>query len=327
MRHGGSAHKRVKRHAGALIGATALLTLAPAQAPVAASAAANQPAASTGGATAVSFGSATLNGSLNPKGSDTSYYFQYGATKLYGLQTGILDAGAGTHALHVSVAIGGLQPLTVYHYRLVAVNASGPAIGADRSLLTTKVPLSLAIFASPNLTSYGGPVTIQGTLSGTDNAGREVVLQANPFPYAAGFANIGNPELTNASGSFSFALLSLSQTTQFRVVTTTKSPVVSPVALEGVAVRVSAHAGRIGRRHRARFFGTVTPAVDGMKIGIMRIVHGHDVLVGGAVLKHATATSSRFSKLVRATRGEYRVFVQVTNGALTSTFSAPFFVR
>lgn len=318
-----------RQRKGHLRASTAPLVLAALVAALApASAQAAKPAAaSTGRATQVSYGAATLNGALNPRGSDTSYYFQYGPTKLYGLQTGILSAGAGTHALHVSIAIGGLQPLTVYHYRLVAVNATGPTIGADRSLLTTKVPLSLAILASPNPTSYGGPVTIQGTLSGTDNASREVVLQADPFPYTAGFANIGNPELTNAAGSFSFPLVSLSQSTQFRVVTTTKSPVVSPVALEGVAVRVKAHAGRIGPRHRARFVGTVTPAVDGMKIGIMRIVHGHDVLVAGAVLKHAGANSSRFSKVIRAKRGAYRVFVQVTNGALTSTFSTPFFVR
>lgn len=292
-----------------------------------AAAQASLPAVSTGKASLVSFGSATLNGSLNPRGSDTSYYFQYGLTKAYGLQTGILDAGAGTHAVPVAIAVTGLQPLTVYHFRLVAVNASGPAIGADKSLLTTKVPLSLAIFASPNPVSYGSPLTIQGTLSGTGNGERAVVLQANPFPYTAGFANVGNPELTTASGSFSFPVLSLTLSTQFRVVTTTNQPTISPVASEGVAVRVKAHAGRSGRRHRARIFGTVSPAVDGMRIGIMRIVHGHDVLVGGTVLKHATAHSSRFSKVVRVRRGVYRVFVQVTGGALTSTFSTPFFVR
>ena len=81
----------------------------------------------------VSFGSATLNGTVNPKGADTSYYFQYGPTKSYGLQTGILDAGTG----HARRAGGDryrrLQPLSVYHFRLVAVNASGASIGADKS--------------------------------------------------------------------------------------------------------------------------------------------------------------------------------------------------
>ncbi len=327
MRRERSAHRPLKRCPGALVGTAAMIALTAMSAPAGA-ATIGPPAVSTGGASLVSFDSATLNGSLNPKGRDTSYYFQYGATKLYGLQTGVLDAGSATKPVHVSVAIGGLTPLTVYHYRLVAVNASGPAIGTDRSLLTRKVPLSLAILASPNPVPYGGTVTIQGTLSGTDNANREVVLQANPFPYTAGFQNIGNPELTNAQGGFSFPVLGSTLSTQFRVVTTTKTAVVSPVAAEGVAVLVKARAGRIGRQHRAHFSGTVTPALDGMKIAIMRIVHGRDVLVSGAVLEHAGAHSSRFRKLARhVRRGEYRIFVQVTSGALVSTFSAPFFVH
>jgi hypothetical protein len=285
------------------------------------------PSAWTGGASGVSFGSATLSGSLNPHGSDTAYYFQYGATKSYGLQTNIPGAGAGTGTTHVALAVSGLQPLTLYHYRLVAVNAGGPAFGADRTFMTSKVPLSLAILGSPDPVSYGGPLTVQGTLSGTGNADTAVVLQANPFPYTAGFADVGNPELTTAAGGFSFPVLSLTQSTQFRVVTTAKSPVISPVALESVAVQVSAHAGRIGPRHRALFYGTVTPAVDGMQVGLMRVVHGHDVLSGATVLKHSTTHSSRYSVIATAKAGVYRVFVEVTNGALTSSFSAPFFVR
>ena len=335
MRHGLSARAGMKRHGqargrAALACATALLGLAGALAPAAASAA--LPAVSTGGATAVSFSSATLSGSLNPKGSDTSYYFQYGATKLYGLQTGILDAGAGTHALHVSVAIGGLQPLTVYHYRLVAVNGSGPALGADRSLLTTKVPLSLAILASPNPVPFVGTVTIQGTLSGTGNAGREVVLQANPFPYSAGFANIGNPELTTAQGGFSFPVLGLTLNTQYRVVTTTNPPVVSPVAGESVALRINPHAHRLRARivhgkRLVRFYGTVAPAMDKAEVGILRLVHGRNIFIAGMVLRHLSATSSRFERTVRVKRGLYRILVLTKNPALVSTYSAPLFVR
>jgi hypothetical protein len=275
----------------------------------------------------VSFDSATLNGSLNPHGSETSYYFQYGTTTAYSLHTNIPGAGAGTQSTHVAIAVSGLAPLTKYHYRLVAVNGAGPAFGADRTFTTGKVPLSLGILGSPNPVPYGSPLTIQGTLSGTGNADTEIVLQANPFPYTAGFANVGNPELTTATGGYSFPLLSLAQTTQFRVVTTTRSPVMSPVTLESVAVRVSASAGRIGPRHRALFHGTVTPAVDGMQVGLMRVVDGRDVLSGATVLKHATTQSSSYSVIATAKPGVYRVFVEVTNGSLTSSFSAPFYVR
>src|SRR5215831_14736913 len=80
----------------------AALALALSSAFVATAAAARPPSAGTGGATAVGFGSATLNGAVNPRGSDTSYYFQYGPTKAYGLQTGILDAGGGSKGVHVA---------------------------------------------------------------------------------------------------------------------------------------------------------------------------------------------------------------------------------
>jgi hypothetical protein len=276
----------------------------------------------------VSFGSATVRGALNPHGSDTSYYFQYGLTKAYGLQTSILDAGAGTHGVAVAIALTGLQPLTVYHFRLVAVNASGPTIGADKSFLTTKVPLSLAILGSPNPVVYGGTVTVQGTLSGTSNANREVVLQADGFPFTAGFTNVGNPELTTATGGFTFPVLGLTQATQFRVVTSTNPPVVSPITVEGVAIRISAHVGHAGRRHRALFYGTVSPALDGVGVAIMHETHGREVFVNGTVLRHSSTGSSRFSRLAPVKRGGvYHVLVHVANGALTSTYSAPLIVR
>jgi hypothetical protein len=276
----------------------------------------------------LSYGSATLAGSIDPHGSATSYYFQYGPTRAFGDQTALASTGVDTGAVKVSVAVSGLQPLTVYHYRLVAVNAAGASTGAERAFKTTKVPLSLQILASPNPVLYGSNATVQGTLSGTGNAGRAVVLQQNPFPYTAGFTNVGNPELTTATGSFSFPVLGLAQATQFRVITTTNPPIVSPTTIEGVAVSVSAHVGRTHRRHYARIYGTVTPAIDGMEVGIMRVSGGRNVLVAGTTLRHLSATSSRFSRTIRVkSHTLYRVLVRVTNGAQTSNYSSPLFIR
>ena len=289
---------------------------------------ASPPTVTTGAARSVSYSSATLTGAIDPRASNTSYYFQYGPTKAFGAQTALADAGAGTTSATVSAAVSGLQPLTVYYYRLVAVNAAGATTGADRALKTTAVPLSLAILVSPNPALYGSTATIQGTLSGTHNAGRAVVLQQNPFPYTAGFADVDNPELTTSTGSFSFPATDLTQAAQYRVITTTSPPVVSPVVIEGVAVRVSAHVGRTGRRHRARIYGTVTPAIDGMEVGIMRVSGGHNVLVGGTALRHLNSTSSSFSTRIRVQRHAlYRVFVKVTNGAQSSNYSSPLFIR
>lgn len=282
---------------------------------------------STGAATQVSYGSATLEGSVNPRGSDTSYYFQYGPTRAYGGQTTIADAGAGTHTVDVSLPITGLQPLTEYHYRLVAVNGAGAVSGADRTLLTTKVPLTLEILSSPDPVLFGGTAIIQGTLSGTENGDREVVLQATSFPFSAAFQDVGNPELTTATGGFQFPLLGLSVTTEYRVVTTTSPPVLSPVALENVAVKVVAHLGRARRAHSVRIYGTVTPAEEGAQIGILRTVRGRGVLVGGTTLRRGTASESSFSVQVRARRGVYRVLALVRNSAQVSNYSQPVFIR
>src|SRR5438067_1127080 len=96
-----------------------------------------KPGVSTGKARSVSYSSAVLTGTVTPNGSNTSYYFQYGPTRAYGSQSAIADAGSGTHPVNVRIAIGGLQPITIYHYRLVAVNAAGASVGADHALLTT----------------------------------------------------------------------------------------------------------------------------------------------------------------------------------------------
>jgi hypothetical protein len=294
-------------------------------APGATALAAKRPSATTGAARQVSFASATLTGTVNPNTSDTSYYFQYGVTRAYGGQSAIADAGAGVHNVSVRVPIAGLQPLTVYHYRLVAVNATGASIGADGRFLTTKVPLSLQILAAPDPVAFGGTIVVQGSLSGTGNANRAVVLQANPFPFA-GFANLAEPHLTTATGSFSFPVLGLTQNTQYRVVTTTNPPVVSPIAVENVAVTVTSHVGRAGRRHFARIFGTVTPAENGAQVGILRIAHGHGILVGGAVLHPRDASSSKFSRVVPVRRGVYRVLVRVTTGAQVSNYGQPLLI-
>ena len=310
------------RAAGAIVCAAGMaVALAPA-------AEAAAPSANTGTAHDVSFGSATLRGSVNPNGQSTFYYFQYGVTKAYGSQTTPATAGAGTATVNVSVPVSGLQPVTEYHFRLVAVNSSGMLDhGPDRTFVTKPIPLSLAILAAPSPVPYGGTVVVQGTLSGTGNAGRVVSLQADPFGSPLGFQPFGNSQLTSATGGFSFPVLGLTATTSFRVVSSTKPVVVSPVTTAQVAVIVSAHIGRSGRRHDVRFFGTVTPAENGAQVGILREVRGRGIPVGGATLSADGATKSRFSRSVPARPGLYRVLVVVPAGPVISAYGQPLVIR
>jgi N-acetylmuramoyl-L-alanine amidase len=96
------------------------------------------PAVVTGAASNVTGTSATVSGSVNPNGQQTSYYFQYGTSTAYGGATASTSAGAGSTALPVSAGISGLQRRTTYHYRLVATNASGASYGGDQTFRTSR---------------------------------------------------------------------------------------------------------------------------------------------------------------------------------------------
>lgn len=290
------------------------------------------PGVSTGGISNLAPTSVVLHGALNAKGQPANYLFQYGKTKGYGAQTVLAPGGRSTATIQVSRPVGGLQPSTIYHYRIVAFGPKGPVVGGDRAFTTPKIPLSLQIAGVPNPVLFGNPFSVQGTLGGTGAAGRVVALQFNPFPYLAGFKTLGNPEVTSATGSFSFPIVGLSTNTQLRVVTTAAPFIVSPVLVEGVAVRVSFHVHRVHRHRRGRFYrmyGTVAPAEVGARVGFQLLRPGlPSINRGGTFVRSATPTVSRFSAIVRVRHGGlYQALVQVADGSHVSAYSAPVRIR
>jgi hypothetical protein len=211
---------------------------------------------------------------------------------------------------------------------VVALSATGAALGADRTFTTLKVPLSVAIVGVPNPVIFGNPFVVEGTLSGTGSAGHEVALQANPFPYVSGFQQVGNPELTNATGGFSFPYVGLLQNAQIRVATVGRPIVTSPVVVEGVAVRVLLHARATRRRGFARLYGTVAPAEVGALVGFQLLEPGHrSANVGGTTVKAGTGAVAGFSGIVHVHRGLYQALVKISDGAHVSAYSAPVLIR
>lgn len=91
----------------------------------------------TGPATEVERESATLNGTVDPEGLATTYYFEYGLSRSYGSTTSTPpgeDLGTTTAGDQpVSAEVSSLEPGKTYHYRLVAVNSSGTSYGVDRT--------------------------------------------------------------------------------------------------------------------------------------------------------------------------------------------------
>jgi hypothetical protein len=119
------------------------------------------PVVTTKAASSVGDTTARLNGSVDPQGAATTYYFDYGTSTGYGAKTAAASVGAGTSARSVSAAITGLAGATTYHFRLVAANATGSTTGADQTFTTTGKP-TVRTGAASALT--GTTATLAGTI-------------------------------------------------------------------------------------------------------------------------------------------------------------------
>jgi hypothetical protein len=280
--------------------------------------------------------SALLTAAINPEGQETSYYFQYGPTKAYGLQTPTVNLGSGMAKIKVGKPIAKLQAGELYHYRVVAVTSTGVVVpGHDRSFTTKKVPLKLALEKIAQV-PYGTPFILRGTLAGLGNASHQIALQASPFPYLEAFTEIGAPGITNATGRFAFRVAHLVSSTQFRVITLDARPVYSQVITVHAAVKVTLHVHSSAQPGLVRLYGTVTPAEVGARVDFQ--VHmavrprtqssesestTRFVRKFGTTTKKGGRTFSRFSLVVKVrVGGRYRAFVKVDRaGGLVSGYS------
>lgn len=309
---------------GVLAGAVAL-----AVAPAAASAA-EKPGASTGLAGSITPQSAVLTGTVNPRGTTTRYRFDLGTTTKYGTKTAAQSAGGGTSPVAATTPVAGLVPNTTYHYRVVASSRAGTVRGADRTFRTPKQPLGFSVALAPAQVALGEATTVTGSLGGTGAAKRQVQLQANPWPYTAGFATVGNAQITTETGAFSFPLLGAALNTQYRVVTAGKDPVVSPVLTSSVLVDVDAavRTKRVNRGSRLRFAGKIHPALPGLPIAVQRSSNHKWKTVQGSVTRQGGQSYATFATRVRIRKeGRYRVFVAVPDGRLTANASTTMTIR
>lgn len=300
----------------------------------------------------------TLTGTVNPEGPATTYYFQYGAREKYGSQTPPpAKPLEGFTTTRVSAPAPGLERGDVY--RLVATNKYGtryskpheytgasvsPGKGTPK---TKKSAFVLPTSFQPALVGAG--FTFSGTLTGPENGGREVVLQASPYPYTDAFSAVAGPIRTSASGAFSFQIASLHESTRFRVATASGvllySDSVTELAEVHVTLKVQTSKSVKGL---VRLYGTVSPAATGATVFVQlekqrkpqqkaehpeKGAHSERAeeleekpLFGDrfkGFVKHATRSFSRFSLIVRVHEsGSYRAYVQMPPGPYASAGSA-----
>jgi hypothetical protein len=260
--------------------------------------------------------SVTLLGSVNPRGAATTYFFQYGATVAYGKQTTPAALPAGTASIKVGQAAPGILP--GYHYRLVASNSFGPSKpGRDRTFTTSTTRRSKFNLTKPQVaTVYGGSVTLSGTLTGSGNAARKIVLQESPYPFLTEFTTVGLPSATGPTGAFSFRVPRLTMTTQYRISTLDPRPVYSSIVTVDAAYHVTLKVKTSSRKGIVRLYGTVAPAAVGAKVSFQlrkKVRPGKTEKTEerttrfatqfSTKVKRGTSTVSRFSAIVKVLRG------------------------
>lgn len=131
------------------------------------------PTVVTGGVSSVEARSAVLEGTIDPEGVESSYYFEYGLDHAYGSRTiGDIGAGSGSDPVAASVTATGLKPNTTYHYRIVGSNASGSIDGPDQTFTTGPAPAT--VDGVPAFVSAIGPrsARIHGTMNPNGSTGQ-----------------------------------------------------------------------------------------------------------------------------------------------------------
>jgi hypothetical protein len=129
------------------------------------------PLAATQPVTAADLTDANLNATVTPDGAVTDYYFQYGPTTSYGFTT--IPGSLGAGATGVNAVVGGLTPGTVYHFRVVAINDLGLAVGGDMAFHTGGITTLVS-----NVND-GGPGSLRAAIAASSATGDNILFASN----------------------------------------------------------------------------------------------------------------------------------------------------
>lgn len=161
------------------------------------------PAVSTGPATRVTATTATLSGLVNPGNQETTYHFEYGLTTQYGQVSETASVGAADLEDHpVSAALTGLEPGAVYHYRLMATNATGTTTGEDATFTAVESPPSAyreALLATTGLKAYWRLGERAGSIAADETGAHPARYRGNVALGQPG-ALAGDPDTSAAFG-------------------------------------------------------------------------------------------------------------------------------
>ncbi len=231
------------------------------------------PALETGAPTAITASSATLNGTVDPDGSEVvDCHFDYGTSTKYGASIPCESSpGSGTDPAPVTSDLSGLAGGTTYHLRIVASNAAGTAVGPDMTLATTAgAPLAVT-GAATQITASSA--TLHGSVNpnGGEVTGCRFELGTSPaYTTSVPCASLPGSGTTPVAVAASAAGLSAETTYHFRV--------------------VAENEGGTGEGEDATFTTLPNPpAVSGVQPNAGLVSGGTEVTITGTGFAEATA--------------------------------------
>ena len=134
----------------------------------------------------------TLNVTVNPNYLSTIVTFEWGTTTSYGNTTTDQNLGSGNTAANVSADLTGLNPGTIYHYRINATNELGTTLSNDMTFRTLgDVPSALIESAGNiqyNTATISGQInpnylstTVEIEYGTTTSYGNTISIAQGPF--------------------------------------------------------------------------------------------------------------------------------------------------
>lgn len=159
----------------------------------------NKPDATTNATVAPTDTTAVVTGTVNPRGSLTSYWYEYGTTSNLGQTTGKQSVGSGNTAIQTPGYITGLTKNTTYYFRLVAENQFGRVTGAQNTVRTTEgVAAPVGSIPRVQTDAASAVARTSANLNGEVNANRASTQYwfeygtTNNFGNTTAFTSIGN---------------------------------------------------------------------------------------------------------------------------------------
>jgi hypothetical protein len=211
---------------------------------------------------------------------------------------------------------------------IAVLSISGFALAAPPSGTPNAGIPAVSIAIAPNPAVFGFTTAVSGRLTGiAANKNASVALQANPYPYTAGFATVATTK-TGQTGRYSFTVRPLARL-HYRTVATAATSTERVVWVRQSASLLLSDATLV-RGQMVRFFGFVRPP-HGTRLVLLQRRGADGVFrsVAGTYAHNVPMrTYSSYSRVLRVfADGTYRVVALSGDADHLAGISAPRFVN